>query len=147
MSYDGLAEMNAVLARLAPVAGGRILEGVQDDETHARFVTDGGVKPYIIVITSTPQPIVHARSMDGNDSNTPHAMLVTVAAYAGNSVDARITLAAADALMRDWAPMPSALPFTGAGGFQGKATDVRKKPSRFSVGSSWKTTINLGPDA
>jgi hypothetical protein len=147
MSVDGLAEMAAIKARLSGIAGGRIFEGVLDEETHKRYLTDGGIKPYLTVLTSTPTPSIKSASMTGGDLTTPHNMLITIGAYAGSTLDARITLAAADALLRDWAPLPSATPFSGAGGFQARDSDIRKKPTRFEVGTHWQCLINMGPDS
>lgn len=145
MSYDGVAEMAAITARLSTIAGGRIFEGVLDEETHARFVSDGGIKPYMTLYTSTPTPALKGQSLNGGDIDTPHNMLLTLVAYAGAAEDARTTLAAADALLRDWAPATTATPLTGAGGFQARTSDIRKKPTRFAVGTHWSTVINLGP--
>lgn len=142
MSVDGLAEQAATLAHLSNLVGGRILEGVPDAETHTRFTT-GDIKPYIWVLFGVPFPASGAGTLTAGDADTPHKMTCTVTAYAADFATAKMTAAAAAALLRDWAPDARATPYTGFGGPPSNAEDARKKPSRFDVGYHFTCIINM----
>lgn len=147
MSVDGLPERAAIMARAKTIAGGRSTKGVLDEETHQRFLA-GDAKPYFGFLFGTPTPAPRGASITGLDKDTPHMMMFTVAAYAGDPDLAERASSQMAALLRDWRPTVTTTTITGEGG-SGTASNLsgQKKPSRFVEYSHWSFIINMGPDA
>ena len=146
MSYDGLIERKAIMERVENLAGGRVMKGVADDETHRRFL-DGSVKPYICMLFSTPFPVDAGRTMTAGDVDTPHVVTVTAVAYAGDPDTAEITGAALRRRLVDFQPTPTSTTLKGEGGYDSNNGDGKRKPTRWDDGSSFSYLINMGPDA
>lgn len=146
MSADGVAEQRAILARLGTLVGGRIFDGIPDDE-ELPTATFGEIKPYIVVIFGSDVPTGADRSLMEEDVQ-PLIQPLTVECWGGNADICRTTAGAVKGLIRGWKPdelNASSIRTSGGGDFRQKSS--AGKPSRFMRAVNGEYTYNLStPD-
>lgn len=147
MSADGVAEQRAILARLSTLVGGRIHDGIPDDEEVEKDAF-GAIKPYIVVIFGSDVPTGADRSLMDEDVQ-PLIQPLTVECWGGNADICRTTAGAVKGLIRgNWKPDPlnaSSIRTSGGGDFRQK--DSAGKPTRFMRAVNGEYTYNLStPD-
>lgn len=139
--FDGTAETEAIIARAATLAGGRIFDGVPDDAAMPAN-PDGSVKPFIAVLTSDPVPTARGRGL-GKETVQPHIMAVAFVCVTSNTTDSRNLAAAVTDLFLGWSPSATADEMIAAGGqgFPLQATEYT--PSRIVRTRRFTTVLNL----
>jgi hypothetical protein len=138
-----MAESDAIMARLATLAGGRVEEGLTDDMLLARYAVSGVIKPYINVQFGAPIPSPLDRGMGVGEDKQPYVLAFTVECYGADSRTARLLAVAVRNLLINWEPNgTNANPIKGSGGYSYTRPIEQSKPTRFEEGCFFVVTIN-----
>ncbi|MDL5351096.1 hypothetical protein [Microbacterium sp. zg-YB36] len=146
MAADGDIEIDAVLARLRTLVGGRVYESALPDEANPPRLADGKIAPYIVADFGSTIRSARERNLANPEKGQPHVLPVNVACYAGNANDARKTRKAVIGLLLDWAPSPTSDAFEMKGGYGTRRPSTANTPTRFISGTFFETTVNVGVD-
>lgn len=147
MTFDGYAERTAIMTELGQLAGGRVVQGLTDDEQVARFTENGIIKPYINVQFGRPIPTTGDRGMGVGEAKQPYIMAFTVECYAGDADTAGRLAAAVMNLLIDFIPnSPNSTGIKGAGGFNYGKPILQNKPTRFAEDCYFTLGINQSTD-
>lgn len=146
MSFDGVAEEVAIRARLATLAGGRILDDTPDDES-VPIDEAGRVRPYIVLSIGVPFPKVDAgRAFSDGEKQIPYTMTLVVGCYAGDRDSLNALYAAVVDRLVDWTPVEdnsTALAIRRAVNANQKAAGAR--PATYAKIVAMVCTINMAP--
>ena len=140
MAADADVEIEATLARLATLAGGRVFETAAPDETSVTL--NGKVFPHIVVDFGDTVRTRRDRILSTGEVNQPHILPVNVACIAGTASAARKLAKAVITLLLDWAPSNSSTGFAKEGGYSGGRSATANTPSRFVRGVFLEATVN-----
>lgn len=145
MSFDGVAEVEATIARLkANLVGGRVYDGLPDDQQLARDPLTKEVLPYIVVVATTPVGMKTERRLSVGEQDQPFVLPITAVAYAQTASAARNTAAAIQRWTVGWQPGgDNSTAFESPGGYSHTRMDAQKKPTRFEQGVDLLCTINM----
>lgn len=142
---DGVAEEEAILARLKDnLVGGRVYDQITDE-----MVAPAGdvreVAPYILVDFGVPYPTTRDRIVGAGELSQPYVMALSVECWASQVRDARVVAGAVRRLLIDWQPTPSSQPLSGMGGGGFSTMSARQLlPSRAMRQVLLMCTFNLG---
>ena len=141
MSFDGIAEQEAILERAKQLVGGRIHDGLTDDLTLERD-QDGSIKPYIVVWFGEMYDQTTDRSLTGEEQQ-PVIMPMIFECWAPTATICREVAGKLRPLFRGWAANENMSPirFRGAGNFMQR--DSAGLPSRFQRTVSMETILNM----
>jgi hypothetical protein len=147
MSFDGVAEVEATIARLkGALVGGRVHDGLPDD-TELERDANGVIKPFIIVLSTTPVGMKTERRLAVSEQSQPFVLPITVTAFADTQSAARNTVGGILRQLVGWQPGgANSTPFETPGGYTATRQDAQKKPTRFEQGVNLLTTINMQTD-
>lgn len=133
-TFDGVAESQAILARLKGLCGGRVFDHIADSESPAL--------PFIGVLTGQPVAAAGNRGL-GGERVQPHILLASIIIEAADTSTAGIVAAAVSNLLLDWTPSTTSSGMTTDGGDSFPRAATATLPSRQVITSRFKTTINL----
>lgn len=139
--FSGLAEAQAILARLRTIAGGRIFDGGAPDWAQLEKNADGTVKPYGVVFFGEPIPD-KAEATLGSTTDQPFTLPVVVQWVASSGEDLRTLAAAGAALLIEWRPTPSAGYMEPMNGGEFTTRDTQDRPTRYNRMTHWPLGIN-----
>lgn len=140
MAADADIEIEATLAQLATLAGGRVFETAVTDETAVTL--NGKVLAHIIVDFGETVRTRRDRILSTGEVNQPHILPVNVACIAGSASAARKLAKGVIGLLLDWAPSASSTGFVKEGGYGGSRSATANTPSRFVRGVFFEAWIN-----
>ncbi|MET4703114.1 hypothetical protein [Frigoribacterium sp. UYMn621] len=141
-NFDGAAESAAILAHAKTLFGGRVTEGLADDETIA-LNSDSTVKPFAAILFGEPIASGKDRNL-GREATQPHIVGVSFVLTARDSITARSMSADILNLFMDWQPTPTSglmLPVGGGAAFGTIAAS--NVPSRFVRMRNFSVELNL----
>lgn len=142
MSFDGIAEQEAILTRAQTLMSGRFYDGIPDEDSLERDDTTGLVLPYGVVSFGELYDVgSNDRSLAGEDQQ-PAIMPVTFNLWGPSSSDVRRTSGATRVLFRGWAANQNMSPMTFRGGGSFLNRDSTGVPSRFLRSVTMETIIN-----
>lgn len=139
--FDGLAEAEAILARLRTIAGGRIYDGGAPDYEELAKDDGGRVRPYAVVFFGEPIPD-KAEATLGPTREQPFMLPVTVQWVASDPGDLRQLAAAGAALLLEWRPTPSAGYMEPMNGGEFTTRDTQDRPTRYNRIAHWPVGLN-----
>lgn len=141
MSFDAIAEQEAILARAKTLVGGRVHDGLTDDASLERF-DDKTIKPYIVVWFGELYDQTTDRSIVGEEQQ-PVIMPMIFECWGATATVCRETAGKLRPLFRGWAATENMSPirFRGAGNFMQR--DSAGLPSRFQRTVSMETILNM----
>lgn len=141
-TFDGALESAAILTRAQTLFGGRVTEGLADDQTVA-LNTDLSVKPFAAVLFGEPIATGKDRGI-GFEAAQPHVLALSFVLTARDSATARSMAADVLNLFMDWQPSTTSglmIPASGGASF-GTIASVNT-PSRFIRMRNFKVDLNL----
>lgn len=145
-NFDGLAEGNAIIARLQlNLVGGRVYELYPDDAEIVLSPDGTTIKPFIVVRIGTPVRVMADRTIMGERAQ-PHRMPVTVLSVAPTVEIARVLNAAVANWLMEWRPTTNASPIIFDGGGLLPSLDRQSKPSRSEAISYMSTVVGMQRD-
>lgn len=140
--FTGEAEEDFVLAQLRTLAGGRVWETQVDDQEELERLTDGGVKPYIIVRFAEPLAVAQGRNIGDGEQGQPQSLSFTVIVIAGDADSVKETSRAHRRLLIGVRPSLRATPIKSTGGFGYSDSEAGSRPTRFKRATFYRTIIN-----
>jgi hypothetical protein len=141
---DGVAEEEAILARLkANLAGGRVYDQITDEMLEA-LGNVGEIAPYCVVDFGAAYPTGKDRIVGAGELSEPYAMAVGIACWGSKTADVRRLAGAVRRVLIGWAPTAGSAPMTGMGsaGFSSQPARVQV-PSRTMRMVMLQLTFNL----
>jgi hypothetical protein len=141
-NFDGALESTAILTRAKTLFGGRVTEGLADDQNVA-LNSDLSVRPFAAILFGEPVATGKDRNI-GHESTQPHVLAVSFVLTARDSITARTMAADVLNLFMDWQPSASSglmIPSGGGANF-GTLASVNQ-PSRFIRMRNFRVEINL----
>ena len=143
MSLTGQIEAAEILARLVPLCGGRVYEGLPDDAA-TPLNADSTVKPFIAVSFGEPIPTARGRGLGVTEGGQPHVFPIMVTSVAASEGGVRAIAAEVNRLLIGWTPAgANASELRGRGGHKFSTIATETKPSRRYRIRNLETTINL----
>lgn len=147
MAYDGQAEAAAILAKLSPLVGGRVYEGVPDDVA-IEVYPDSSIKPFLVISFGEPFLKGSDRRMGVDDTEQVHIFPFDVTAAANSAGNARNLMATVNKLTLAWNPNPpNSGPVKPIAGYKYTTLDSQSKPSRWNRVRYMECDINLSTDS
>lgn len=145
---DGVAEEEAIIARLkANLVGGRVYDQISDEQIEA-MGNVGEIAPYIVIDFGQAAPTRGDRVLALGELSQPYTMGISVACWGGKVDDVRRVAGAVRRLLLDWAPTETSAPIVGLPGMTGgnfTSTPARVQiPSRVMRQVTLLLTFNLG---
>lgn len=144
MSFDGITEETNIRARLADLAGGRILDAAPDDASVPLDVV-GKVRPYVVL--SMGVPFAHGagnRSMGDGEEDIPYTLTFVIGCYAGDRDSLNALYKEVASRLVGWSPNEgNALPISVPYAYNGNTQQTQTRPAIVSKVAAMKTTINL----
>lgn len=140
MAADGDAEIEATLARLNTLAGGRIFETALSDDSDV--VLSGEVRPHVILDFGATVRTGRDRILAASEPNQPHILPVNAACIAGSAADARKLARGVMGLLLGWSPSADSDPYRAEGGYGAQRVATANTPTRFVRGIFFETTLN-----
>lgn len=140
-NYDGNAEAEAIIARLATVAPGGTHETLLDGESIPQDDM-GQVSPFISILFGETTPLGSDNTLD-RDGAQPWVLPFTLVLVAPDGPALRQISADAKKLMVDWRPSATADFVESVGPRGGMDLESKSKPSRVTRLSHYLVRINL----
>lgn len=140
-NYDGNAEVEAILARLAAVAPGGIHETLLDGESIPQDDM-GQVLPFISILFGETTPLGVDTTLD-RDGAQPWVLPFTLVLVAPDAPTLRQMSADAKRLLVDWRPSATADFVESVGPRGSMDLESKSKPSRVTRLSHYLVRINL----
>lgn len=144
MAASGIDERRATLARLKTLAGGRVWQGVVDDEAAIPRTKEGKIYRHAVIDFGAPIRSLRERNLTNPDLRQPHILSATVACIAGTADDAQALMDDVVNMLVDWAPSGTSDPWELKNGYGGYRQGTSAIPSRFIQVIFLETTVNLG---
>lgn len=140
MSLDALAEQEAILARASTLLGGRVYDGIPDEERLTR--TDGVLDPYAVVWFGELFPSNPADHSLTGEEDQPATMSVLFDIWSESATTSRQAISAFHPLFIGWSANDNMSPMVlrGSGSFAFHQTTTG--PTRFSRTLTLQFTIN-----
>lgn len=146
MSFNAVAEQDAITAAIIGLCGGRVYEGsdVPEEEELERD-EDGLVLPYIVVGFGALFPNYADRSIEG-ERQQPYVMPVVIECWAGDSGACRATAGAVRDILVDWTSGPNMASLALRSGGFFPPNGSRGRPSRSLETVVFTSELNYSVD-
>lgn len=145
MSLDFTIEADAVIARLAPLCGGRVRDGIPDDAELEKLGWEAQAAPYLTVRFGMPRAVMRDRSIT-HYRDQPHALSAQVTAWGASPSVCRAVIAAAIDLLVSFRPSEGASEVEVFGGGDFRQKDSGGRTSRFAQQVGIEFLFNLQTD-
>lgn len=139
-------EAEAVKERLANLCGGRVYDGLTDDDELARHDNGGDVRPYIVLRFNEPIKSGRDRGIGGERSQ-PYIFSGSVECWGPDNQTVRLVGDEVRDLLLGWAPTEnndSEISLRGGGDFRYK--DSAGRPSIRMWQVNWETVTNMSTE-
>lgn len=140
--FTGEAEEDWILETLGTLVGGRVWETQVPDDVDLERLTDGGVKPYIIVRFAEPSTSAQGRNIATGEQGQPQLLSFTVIVVGGDADSVKFTSRAQRRLLVGAQPSAGATPIKSSGGFAYSDSEAGSRPTRFKRSTFYRTIIN-----
>lgn len=141
--FTGEVEEDFILTALKTLAGGRVWETQVDDEAELERLTDGGVKPYIIVRFAEPLASSQGRNVGSGEQGQPHLLSFTVIVVGPDADTVKSVSRAHRRLLGGVKPSSRATAIKLTGGFAYSESEAASAPTRFKRATFYRTIFNL----
>lgn len=140
--FTGEVEEDFVLDTLGGLVGGRVWETQVPDDVDLDRLTDGGVKPYIIVRFAEPLASGQGRNIASGEQGQPQVLTFTVIVVGGDANSVKRVSRKHRRLLVGTQPSPGATPIKSTGGFAFADSEAESRPTRFKRATFYRTIIN-----
>ncbi len=142
VDFTGEAEEDFVITTLESLVGGRVWETQVPDEVELDRLTDGGVKPYIIVRFAEPLASGQGRNIGSGEQGQPQVLSFTVIVVGSDADSVKRVARKHRRLFIGVQPSSGATPIRSTGGFAYADSEAESRPTRFKRSTFYRTIIN-----
>lgn len=140
--FTGETECANIIDRLKTLVGGRVWEIQVPDDVDLARVTDGGVKPYIVVRFANPLSLSQGRSIAAGEQQQPHQITFTVIVIGSDADSVKSTMRVVNQRLVDFEPSDGATKIRSRGGFSYPNGDTGSRPTRFQKAGFYRFNYN-----
>lgn len=141
--FTGEIEEDTILAALKTLVGGRVWETQVPDDDELERLTDGGVKPYIIVRFAEPSASAQGRNIATGEQGQPQLLSFSVDVVGGDADSVKATAREQRRLLVGLRPSDSATPIRSSGGQAYSNSEAGSRPTRFKRTTFYRTIFNV----
>lgn len=141
--FTGETEEETILAALKTLVGGRVWETQVPDDDELERLTDGGVKPYIIVRFAEPSASAQGRNIATGEQGQPQLLSFSVDVVGGDADSVKSTAREQRRLLVGMRPSGSATPIRSSGGQAYSNSEAGSRPTRFKRTTFYRTIFNV----